>query len=62
MKNVLCKSADAIYELEGEAEEPIRDVFIEQVKVDTVRQFVNRIHHVEGLHENGVSYDVLLRK
>lgn len=62
MKNVHCKSADAIYELKGEAEEPIRDVFIEQVKVDTVRQFVNRIHHVEGLHENGVSYDVLLRK
>lgn len=62
MKNVHCKSADAIYELKGEVEEPIRDVFIEQVKVDTVRQFVNRINHVEGLHENGVSYDVLLRK
>lgn len=62
MKNVHCKSADAIYELKGEAEEPIRDVFIENVKVDTVRQFVNRINHVEGLHESGVAYDVLLGK
>lgn len=59
MKNVHCKSADAIYELKGEKEEPIRDVFIENVKVDTVRQFVNRIEHVEGLHANDVSYGVI---
>ena len=59
MKNVHCKSADAIYELKGEKEEPIRDVFIENVKVDTVRQFVNRIENVEGLRANGVSYGVI---
>lgn len=59
MKNVHCKSADAIYELKGEKEEPIRDVFIENVKVDTVRQFVNRIEHVEGLCANDVSYGVI---
>ena len=59
MKNVHCKSADAIYELKGEKEEPIRDVFIENVKVDTVRQFVNRIEHVEGLRANDVSYGVI---
>lgn len=59
MKNVHCKSADAIYELKGEKEEPIRDVFIENVKVDTVRQFVNRIEYVEGLRANGVSYGII---
>ena len=59
MKDVHCKSADAIYELKGEKEEPIRDVFIENVKVDTVRQFVNRIEHVEGLRANDVSYGVI---
>ena len=48
-----------IYELKGEKEEPIRDVFIENVKVDTVRQFVNRIEHVEGLRANDVSYGVI---
>ena len=59
IRNVHCQSADAIYELKGEAEEPIREVFVDNVRVDTVRQFVNRIHHVEGLHENGVSYGIL---
>lgn len=60
IRNVHCQSADAIYELKGEAEEPIREVFVDNVRVDTVRQFVNRIHHVEGLHENDVSYGILL--
>lgn len=59
IRNVYGKSTDAIYELKGEKEEPIKDVFIENVKVDTIRQFVNRIENVEGLHENGVSYGVL---
>lgn len=59
IRNVHGRSADAIYELKGEEEEPIKDVFIENVRVDTVRQFVNRIRNVEGLHENGVSYHVL---
>ena len=56
IRNVHAKSADAIYELKGEEEEPIRHIFIENVKVDTVRQFVNRIRNVEGLHEDDVSY------
>lgn len=60
IRNVCGKSTDAIYELKGEKEEPIKDVFIENVKVDTVRQFVNRIQNVEGLHENSVSYNVRL--
>lgn len=62
IRNVYGKSTDAIYELKGEKEEPIKDVFIENVKVDTIRQFVNRIENVEGLHENGVSYGVLFNK
>lgn len=60
IRNVCGKSTDAIYELKGEKEEPIKDVFIENVKVDTVRQFVNRLQNVEGLYENNVSYNVRL--
>ena len=62
MKNIRCQSADAIYELKGDNRKPIRNIHIDNVQVDTVRQFVNRIHNVQGLYENNVGCGVLLKK
>lgn len=59
MSNIRCKSAGAVYELKGDVREPIRDVHVENVQVDTVRQFVNRLNNVEGYYENNVKVGVL---
>lgn len=42
MKNVVCTSADAIYELKGNAKLPARNVVIEDVHVNEVRDFVEK--------------------
>lgn len=62
VKNIHCQSADAIYELKGDARLPIRNVFVENVKVDTVRQFINRLSNVENFQANEVSATILLHK
>ena len=62
VKNIHCQSADAIYELKGDARLPIRNVFVENVKVDTVRQFINRLSNVENFQANKVSATILLHK
>lgn len=62
VKNIHCQSADAIYELKGDARLPIRNVFVENVKVDTVRQFINRLSNVENFQANKVSASILLHK
>lgn len=42
LKNVLCNSADAVYELKGDAKLPIRNVFIEDVHVGKVNDFIKK--------------------
>ena len=49
-------------ELKGDARLPIRNVFVENVKVDTVRQFINRLSNVENFQANEVSATILLHK
>lgn len=62
VKNIHCQSADAIYELKGDARLPIRHVTVENVQVDTVRQFINRLSNVENFQANKVSASILLHK
>lgn len=40
----------------------IPNVFVENVKVDTVRQFINRLSNVENFQANEVSATILLHK
>ena len=55
LKNVLCDSADAVYELKGDAKLPIRNVFIEDVHVGKVNDFIKRISHAEHVQEKNVT-------
>lgn len=55
VKNINCRSADAIYELKGDSRLPIRNVFVENVQVDNVRKFMNRISNVENFQASNVS-------
>ena len=55
LKNVLCNSADAVYELKGDAKLPIRNVFIEDVHVGKVNDFIKKISHAEHVQERNVT-------
>lgn len=39
---MICESADAIYELKGDAKLPVRNVVIKDVHVDKVNDFVKK--------------------
>lgn len=56
MKNVTCKSADAIYELKGDAKLPLKNVEIKDVHVDKVKQFVKKVSNAENVVEKKVSW------
>lgn len=57
LKNVECESADAIYELKGDGRLPVRNVFIEDVRVDKVMDFVKKVNNVENVKEKSVIYN-----
>ena len=62
VKNIHSRSADVIYDLKGDARLPIRNVVVENVHVDTVRQFINRLLNVENYMENNISVGTLLKR
>lgn len=56
LKNVICDSADAIYELKGDAKLPVKNVVIQDVHVDKVNDFVKKVHNVKNVKEDNVTY------
>jgi polygalacturonase len=56
MENVACESADAIYELKGNAQLPVENVAIKDVKVGLLRKFVKKVNNVNHLLEKDVTY------
>jgi len=59
LKNVTCRATDAILEIKGDSRLPVKNVKLEDVKVDTVRQFVRKIENAENVMENNVTYKYL---
>lgn len=59
LKNVICDSADAIYELKGDAKLPVKNVVIQDVHVDKVNDFVKKVHNVKNVKEDNVTYGLL---
>ena len=58
MYKVTCESADAIYELKGNAELPVKNVRIKDVKVGSVKKFVKKVSNVENVVEKNVTYQM----
>lgn len=56
MEDVVCNSADAIYELKGDAELPVKHVELKNISVGTVNDFVNKINNTEELVIENVTY------
>lgn len=61
MENVTCESADAIYELKGNAELPIRNVEIKNVQVGRVKNYIKKIEYAENITEENVTYIELMQ-
>ena len=57
MDKVTCESADAIYELQGDAKLPVKNVTIKNVKVGEVKKFVKKVNNVENVVEKNVTYE-----
>ena len=58
MDKVTCESADAVYELKGNAELPVKNVRIKDVKVGSVKKFVKKVSNVENVVEKNVTYQM----
>lgn len=62
LKNVTCESADAIYEIKGDARLPVKNVSIRNVKVAKVNKFIKKVVNAENVKEKNVSYGELSDK
>ena len=51
-----CESADAIYEIKGDARLPIENVQIKDVHVKLVRKFINRVSNALNVREENLTY------
>lgn len=58
MDKVNCESADAVYELKGNAELPVKNVQIKNVKVGSVKKFVKKVSNVENVVEKKITYQM----
>lgn len=57
IENVKCETTNAIYELKGDAEKPIKNVRIENIYIEKVNEFINRINNVEDIIEKNITYE-----
>ena len=62
MRDVKCRVADGIYEINGDPRLPVKNVSIERVEVDTVRNYTTRAANVEGLRTSGLRWKAFLGK
>ena len=58
MDKVTCESADAVYELKGNAELPVKNVRIKDVKVGSVKKFVKKVVMLKIVVEKNVTYQM----
>lgn len=56
INNVVCESADAIYELKGNPKDPIRNVEVKNIQVGKVRKFIKKIKNAEEIIEENITY------
>ncbi len=57
MENVICNEADAIYELKGDPDLPIKNVILKNIQVGRVNKFVNKSNHAENVIGENVNFE-----
>lgn len=56
LKNVTCDTADAIYDLKGNAELPIKNIELKNISVGTVNKFISKAENVLGFTDENITY------
>lgn len=59
LDKVTCESADAVYDLKGNAKLPVKNVQIKNVKVDKVKKFGKKVVNVENVIEKNVDFQLI---
>ena len=57
MENCQIDRADAIYELKGDARNPIHDIYLRNLKIGRVHQFLNKSVNTFRIVTENVTYD-----
>lgn len=57
MENVTCDEADAVYELKGDPELPIKNVELKNIRIGKVNKFINKVSWVENLVEKDILFE-----
>lgn len=60
LSNVTCRSADAIYEIKGDERLPVEKIKLDNIQVDTVKKFINKVVNAPEVKENNVTFNELL--
>ncbi len=56
MRDIKCRRAIGLIDLNGDKDLPIQNVTVSNVQVDSVSSYVSQVSHVKGYKEEGISY------
>ena len=56
MKNVSCRDADAIYDIKGNPNLPIKNINLSNIQVDNVHKFISNAENVLGITDEQIRY------
>lgn len=59
MENVTCRTADAIYEIKGDAARPVKNIELKNIKIGTVNKFLNKTTNAENIIQENVKFNWL---
>ena len=59
IKNIECDQADAIVEIKGDENFPVRNVNLENIRVGTVKKFISKIENAENVIQTNVTWNEL---
>lgn len=56
MENVTCNSAEVLLLLNGDPDQPIRNVYMKDIRVDEITSFAEQVNNVENIVRENVIY------
>ncbi len=60
LDSIVCDTADAVYELKGSKELPVRNVEIRNIRVGKVNQFLKKVENAENVTEENILIEEVL--
>lgn len=60
LNNVTCEEADAIYEIKGNPHLPIKNVSMSNIKINSLKKFINKAENVFNIKDENITYNEFL--